>query len=146
MARSDSDVLRGFSTRSFSGAARQKKLEQPAVAKTVAQMAERLGARLPLRSTRGLAPAEAGQRFICTRAGPSQKRSKPSRRCAIRQTVFSEDRAWARLRVLPALKSFLDRRLDLSIDIVLDEGVDVALQVRNAPEQSPIRLGMLAAR
>ncbi|WP_459905905.1 hypothetical protein [Caballeronia sp. HLA56] len=38
-------------------------MEQPAVAKTVAHMAERLGARLPLRSTRGLAPAEAGQRF-----------------------------------------------------------------------------------
>ncbi|WP_404989368.1 LysR family transcriptional regulator [Caballeronia sp. LZ003] len=121
-------------------------MEQPAVAKTVAHMAERLGARLPLRSTRGLAPTKAGQRFICTRAGPSQRRSKPSRRCAIRRTVFSEDRAWARLRVSPALKSFLDRRLDLSIDYVLDEGVDVALQVRNAPEQSPIRLGMLAAR
>jgi DNA-binding transcriptional LysR family regulator len=48
---------------SFSAAARLLKLGQPAVSKVVAQLEERLGARLLLRSTRGLAPTDAGQRF-----------------------------------------------------------------------------------
>src|SRR2546428_14142780 len=48
---------------SFSGAARRLNIGQPAVSKTVAQLEERLGVRLLLRSTRGLTPTEAGQNF-----------------------------------------------------------------------------------
>jgi DNA-binding transcriptional LysR family regulator len=36
---------------------------QPAISKSVAQLEERLGARLILRSTRGLTMTDAGQRF-----------------------------------------------------------------------------------
>src|SRR5258705_10574234 len=48
---------------SFSGAAKQLRLGQPAVSKTIAQLEERLGARLLLRSTHGLKPTEAGRNF-----------------------------------------------------------------------------------
>jgi DNA-binding transcriptional LysR family regulator len=48
---------------SFSAAARQLRLGQPAVSKIVAQLEERLGVQLLLRSTRGLTPTEAGQSF-----------------------------------------------------------------------------------
>src|SRR3954465_2703715 len=48
---------------SFSGAARQLNVGQPAVSKTIAQLEDRLQVRLLLRSTHGLTPTEAGQRF-----------------------------------------------------------------------------------
>jgi DNA-binding transcriptional LysR family regulator len=48
---------------SFSAAARRVKLGQPAVSKAIAKLEEHLGARLLLRSTRGLTPTDAGQRF-----------------------------------------------------------------------------------
>jgi peroxiredoxin len=48
---------------SFSAAARHLHLGQPAVSKMIAQLEKRLGVRLLLRSTQGLAPTEAGQGF-----------------------------------------------------------------------------------
>src|SRR6266850_6572879 len=48
---------------SFSGAAKQIRVGQPAVSKTIAQLEERLGVRLLLRSTHGLTPTEAGRNF-----------------------------------------------------------------------------------
>jgi len=45
---------------SFCGAARQLRIGRPAVSKTIAQLEERLGVRLLLRSTNGLTPTEAG--------------------------------------------------------------------------------------
>src|SRR5580658_10793709 len=48
---------------SFSGAAKQLRVGQPSVSKTVAQLEERLGVRLLLRSTQGLTPTEAGRNF-----------------------------------------------------------------------------------
>ena len=52
---------------SFSGAAKQLHIGQPAVSKTIAQREDRLGVRLSLRSTDGLMPTEAGRNF-CDRA------------------------------------------------------------------------------
>src|ERR1700733_2441182 len=43
-------------TGSFSNAARRLNVGQPAVSKTIAQLEERLGVKLLVRSTRGLAP------------------------------------------------------------------------------------------
>lgn len=48
---------------SFSAAARRLQIGQPAVSKSIAQLEEHLNARLLLRSTRGLTPTDAGQRF-----------------------------------------------------------------------------------
>ena len=48
---------------SFSGAAKQLRIGQPAVSKTIAQLEDRLGVRLLLRSTHGLTPTEAGRNF-----------------------------------------------------------------------------------
>ena len=55
--------VRVIETGSFSAAARQLRVGQPAVSKTVAQLEERLGVRLLLRSSHGLTPTEAGQGF-----------------------------------------------------------------------------------
>ena len=48
---------------SFSGAAKQLRLGQSAISKTIAQLEDRLGVRLLLRSTHGLTPTEAGRNF-----------------------------------------------------------------------------------
>ena len=52
--------VRVMETGSFSETARQLQIGQPAVSKTVAQLEDRLGVRLLLRSTRGLAPTDPG--------------------------------------------------------------------------------------
>jgi DNA-binding transcriptional LysR family regulator len=128
---------------SFSGAARRLNIGQPAVSKTVAQLEERLGVRLLLRSTRGLTPTEAGQNFYerarrsieeadeADRAaqGAGAGLSGPLRICAA--VTF------ARLHILPHLPAFLAEHPNLSIDVVLDdrnidmleEGIDVALRM-----------------
>src|SRR5437879_4880245 len=48
---------------SFSGAAKQLRVGQPAVSKSIAQLEDRLGVRLLLRSTHGLTATEAGRNF-----------------------------------------------------------------------------------
>jgi len=48
---------------SFSSAAKQLRVGQPAVSKTIAQLENRLGVRLLLRSTHGLTPTDAGHDF-----------------------------------------------------------------------------------
>jgi len=55
--------MRVVETGSFSGAARQLRVGQPAVSKTVAQLEEWLQVRLLIRSTHSLAPTDAGLRF-----------------------------------------------------------------------------------
>ena len=55
--------VRVIDTGSFSSAARQMQIGQPAVSKGVAQLEEWLGVRLLLRSTRSLTPTEGGQNF-----------------------------------------------------------------------------------
>jgi DNA-binding transcriptional LysR family regulator len=128
---------------SFSGAARRLNVGQPAVSKTIAQLEERLGVRLLLRSTRGLMPTEAGQNFYerarrsieeadeADRAaqGAGAGLSGPLRICAA--VTF------ARLHIMPHLNIFLAEHPNLTIDVVLDdrnidmleEGIDVALRM-----------------
>jgi DNA-binding transcriptional LysR family regulator len=48
---------------SFSGAARRLNVGQPAVSKLIAQLEERLGVKLLVRSTRGLTATEAGLNY-----------------------------------------------------------------------------------
>src|ERR1700746_4081069 len=48
---------------SFSSAAKQLRIGQPAVSKTIAQLEDRLGVRVLLRSTHGLKATDAGRHF-----------------------------------------------------------------------------------
>jgi DNA-binding transcriptional LysR family regulator len=128
---------------SFSAAARRLKLGQPAVSKAVAQLEERLGARLLLRSTRGLTPTDAGQRFYeharraIDEADQAEQVVRESSDGLSGRLRIGAAVTFARLHVLPALKTFLDQHPKLSVDIVLDdrsidlleEGVDVALRM-----------------
>src|SRR5271155_5064283 len=139
--------VRVVDTGSFSAAARHLRIGQPAVSKAMAQLEERLGTCLLLRSSRGLATTEAGQNFYdrARRALEEADEADLAARGAGAGLVgplrFSAAVTFARLHVIPHLPTFLARHPGLTIEDVLDdrnvdpveEGIDVTL-----------RMGMLA--
>ncbi|PCE22848.1 transcriptional regulator [Paraburkholderia acidicola] len=128
---------------SFSAAARRLDVGQPAVSKSIAQLEERVGARLLLRSTRGLNTTDAGQRFYehakvaIDEAEEAEHAARQSSESLSGRLRVSAAVTFSRLHILPALKRFLDEHPQLEIDIVLDdrnidlfeEGMDVALRM-----------------
>jgi DNA-binding transcriptional LysR family regulator len=135
--------VRVVETGSFSVAARQLDIGQPAVSKTVAQLEERLGVRLLIRSTRGLTPTEAGQNFYerakravdeADEADVAARGANASLSGVLRITAAV---TFARLHVVPRLGAFLAEHPALSIGVILDDrnidltqsGVDVALRM-----------------
>ena len=135
--------VRVVDTGSFSAAARQLRIGQPAVSKAMAQLEERLGTRLLLRSSRGLATTEAGQNFYdrARRAIEEADEADLSARGAggglVGRLRFSAAITFARLHVIPHLPAFLARHPGLTIEAVLDdrnvnpveEGIDVTLRI-----------------
>ena len=67
-------VARGAS---FTRAAAQLGVSQSALSHTVRGLEERLGVRLLTRTTRSVAPTQAGERLLRT-AGPRLRKSRPS--------------------------------------------------------------------
>lgn len=128
---------------SFSAAARRLNLGQPAVSKSIAQLEERLGVRLLLRSTRGLATTDAGQLFYehakraIEEADQAEQAVRDSSASLSGRLRVCAAVTFARLHILPALKTFMDQHPQLQIEIALDdrnidlleEGVDVALRM-----------------
>jgi DNA-binding transcriptional LysR family regulator len=128
---------------SFSGAAKQLRLGQPAVSKTVVQVEDRLGARLLLRSTHGLAPTEAGRNFYerAKRAIEEVDEAELAARDAggalSGRLRFCGPLSFTRLLVMPRLSIFLAEHPSLDIDVVLEDrdtdliasGIDVALLI-----------------
>jgi DNA-binding transcriptional LysR family regulator len=135
-------------TGSFSAAARRLKVGQPAVSKVVAQLEERLGVRLLLRSTRGLSPTEAGAAYFerAKRAIEEADEADLAARGAgsgLRGTLrICAAVTFSRLHILPHLSGFLEQHPDLDIDVILDdrnvnlieEGIDVALRMGELPD------------
>jgi DNA-binding transcriptional LysR family regulator len=128
---------------SFSGAAKQLRIGQPAVSKTIAQLEDRLGVRLLLRSTRGLTPTEAGQGFY-ERARRAIEEADEAELAARGAGAALSGRlrvcgplTFTRLHVMPALSTFLAENPSLNVDVVLDDrdldliaaGIDVALLI-----------------
>jgi DNA-binding transcriptional LysR family regulator len=128
---------------SFSAAARLLDIGQPAVSKTIAQLEDRLGVRLLLRSTRSLTPTEAGQAYyehakraieLADEADSSARGTAGGLSGRLRVTAAV---TFARIHIFPELPRFLEANPGLSIDIILDDanvdplerGVDVALRM-----------------
>jgi DNA-binding transcriptional LysR family regulator len=128
---------------SFCGAAKQLRIGQPAVSKTIAQLEERLGVRLLLRSTHGLTPTEAGRNFY-DRAKRSIEEAEAAELAARGTAAALSGRlrvcaplTFTRLHVMPRLSVFLAEHPSLDVDVVLDDrdtdlieaGIDVALRI-----------------
>jgi DNA-binding transcriptional LysR family regulator len=130
---------------SLSAAARQLKVGQSSVSKSVAQLEEWLGVRLLLRSTRSLTITEAGQRFYerakrtIQEATDAEAAARESAAGLSGKLRVSASICFARIHILPRLPELLTSHPDLDLEIILDdrivdlvkEGVDVAL--RTAP-------------
>jgi DNA-binding transcriptional LysR family regulator len=133
--------VRVIETGSFSAAAQQMRLGQPAVSKAVGQLEQRLRVRLVLRSTRGLSPTEAGQSFyeeakaIIERAEQAELAVSSAGKGLSGRLRVSAPVTFARLHIVPKLKLLLRAHPALEIDVVLndtevhviEEGIDVAL-------------------
>jgi DNA-binding transcriptional LysR family regulator len=135
---------------SFSAAARQLRIGQPAVSKAIAQLEERLGVQLLLRSTRGLSPTEAGQGFY-ERARRSVEEANEADLAATGagsrlsgRLRFCAAVTFARLHIIPLLPLFVAEHPALAIDAILDdrnidlveEGVDLALRMGTLPDST----------
>jgi DNA-binding transcriptional LysR family regulator len=128
---------------SFSAAARRLNVGQPAVSKLVAQLEERLGVKLLVRTTHGLTATESGLNYY-ERALRSLREAEEAEFAArgagsglsgkLRVTAVV---TFARIHLMPRLPEFLARHPDLEIEILLDdrnidlvqEGIDVALRM-----------------
>lgn len=142
--------VRVIDTGSFSAAARYQGVGQPAVSKAVAQLEDWLGVRLLLRSTRSLAPTEAGRNFY-DHAKRTVEEADEAVRAARGAAVGLSGRlrvsapvCFARLHVIPRLPDFLASHPQLDLDLrldernvdLVDEGIDVALRMGDLPDSS----------
>jgi DNA-binding transcriptional LysR family regulator len=128
---------------SFSAAARRLNIGQPAVSKMVAQLEERLGVKLLVRSTRRLTATEAGLNYY-ERARRSIKEADEAELAARGAGSGLTGRlrvcaavTFARIHLIPRLPEFMARHPRLEMEVVLDdrnidlvqEGIDVALRI-----------------
>jgi DNA-binding transcriptional LysR family regulator len=134
--------VRVVDTGSFSAAASQMRVGQPAVSKAVAQLEEWLGVRLLLRSTRSLTPTEAGMNFY-VRAKRSIEEAEEAVLAArgagaalSGKLRIATSVCFGRLHIMRQLDRFLEKNPELEIDMILDdrpinlveEGIDVAFR------------------
>lgn len=152
--------VRVVETGSFSAAARQLNVGQPAVSKTIAQLESRLQVSLLIRSTHGLTPTEAGQRFY-ERARVAIQEADEAELAARGAGAglsgclrLSAATTFARLHIVPLLPRFLAEHPDLEIDVILDdrvidliaEGVDVSLRMGALPDSSAVARKLATGR
>src|SRR6202167_3939059 len=131
---------------SFSAAARDLDMGQPAVSKTIASLEDRLGIRLLTRSTRKLAPTEAGSAFYerAVRAIGEANEAEAAAQGAGAglggRLRLSAPLTFSRLHLVPKLGAFLDAHPKLQLDLVMDDrAVDLVAENIDAA----LRLGVL---
>lgn len=144
--------VRVVETGSFSQAARQIGVGQPAISKTIAQLEDRLQVRLLIRSTHGLSPTDAGGRFYeraktaIHEADEAELEAKGAGAGLSGRLRVSAATTFARLMVVPRLPDFLAANPDLEVDVVLDdrvidlvsEGIDIALRMGGLSDSSAV--------
>lgn len=142
--------IRVVDTGSFSAAARQTNVGQPAVSKLIAQLEDRLGVRLITRTTRGLSTTEAGQRFYeralraLEEADEADLAARGAGRGLTGRLRISAATTFARLHIMPRLPVFLAEHPELDLEVIMDdrvidmveEGVDISLRMGDLPDST----------
>lgn len=142
--------VRVVDTGSFTGAARQLRVGQPAVSKIIAQLEARVGVRLLLRSSQGLTPTEAGVNFYehakrsIEEADAAESKARGAGAALTGRLRIGAAVTFARLHVVPLLAKFLAMHPSLDIEVFLDDrnldlveaGIDVALRMGDLPDSS----------
>jgi DNA-binding transcriptional LysR family regulator len=123
--------VRVVETGSFSAAARDFKLGQPAISKAIAGLEERLGVRLLVRSTRQLSPTDSGEANEAEAAAQGVGAGLEGRLRICSPVTFG------RLHLVPKIGAFLDTHPKLRLELVMDdrlvdlvaENIDAALRL-----------------
>jgi DNA-binding transcriptional LysR family regulator len=141
--------------RSFTRAAAQLGVSQSALSQTIRELEARLGLRLLTRTTRSVAPTEAGERLLHT-VGPrfeeieaelealTELREKPAGTIRITATDYAADTV-----LWPKLVKFLRDYPDIKVEIIIDYGLtDIVAQGYDAGVRSgeQIAKDMIAVR
>ncbi len=152
--------VRVVETGSFSQAARQIGVGQPAISKTIAQLEDRLQVRLLIRSTHGLTPTDAGLRFFerartaIQEADEAELEAKGAGAGLSGRLRICAATTFARIMVLPHLSQFMDSHPDLEVDVILDdrvidlvsEGIDIALRMGELADTSAVARKLATGR
>ncbi len=137
---------------SLSAAARRFNLSRSAISKQIAQLENRLGARLLQRTTRRLSPTEVGVEFYarCTRivcevedAELSVSRLEPTPRGLLR---VNAPLTFGYRHIAPAIGEFLRRHPNLQMEMALDDqvvnmvegGFDVSIRIARLADSALI--------
>ena len=136
------DVLSAFrtfirvaETESFSAAARELRVGQPAISKQIAALEEHLGTRLLQRSTRSLALTDEGIEFLSQARAAVEAadeavegmRGRDGHVSGVLRMTASA--SFARMHIVPRLPLLAVRHPELRVDLVLqDEAVDMVEQ------------------
>jgi DNA-binding transcriptional LysR family regulator len=138
--------VRVVETGSFSAAARDLKLGQPAISKMIVSLENRLSVRLLVRSTRQFSPTEAGTAFY-ERALRTLAEANEADAAAQGLGAALEGRlricapvTFARLHLVPKLGAFLDAHPKLRLELVMDDRI-IDLVAENI--DAALRLGVL---
>jgi DNA-binding transcriptional LysR family regulator len=145
---------------SFSEAARQLGVGQPAVSKTIAQLEDRLQVRLLVRSTHALTPTDAGLRFYerarlaIAEVDEAELEARGTGAGLTGRLRFCAATTFARLMIVPRLPEFLARHPSLDIDVILDdriidvvsEGIDIALRMGALADSSAVARKIASGR
>ncbi len=138
---------------SLAGAGRKLRRSPPAVTRALTALESRLGTRLVERTTRQLAPTEAGKRLA-----EKARRLLMDYDAAVREDAAAPLRGllrvtapavFGRRHVTPVVNSYLDRYPAMQVELVLndrnldliEEGLDVAVRIGPLPDA-----GMVARR
>src|SRR5919106_3932026 len=159
MRREDVSDLLAFlavgKERSFTRAAAKLGVSQSALSHTIRGLEERLGLRLLTRTTRSVAPTEAGERLLHT-VGPrfeeieaeldalSELREKPAGTIRINAIDYVADTV-----LWPKLAKFLEQYPDIKVEITIDYGLtDIVAQAFEAGVRSgeQVAKDMIAVR
>jgi DNA-binding transcriptional LysR family regulator len=137
---------------SFSAAARRLNVGQPALSKSIAQLEGRRGVKLLVRTTRGLAPTEAGLNFYerarrsIEEADEAESAARGAGAGLAGKLRVSAAVTFARIHLMSRIPEFLARHPELEMEVVLDdqnidlvrEGIDVALRMGKLADSSLI--------
>jgi DNA-binding transcriptional LysR family regulator len=149
--------VRVFETGSFSAAARLLNVGQSAVSKSIAQLEDRLGVSLLMRSTHGLTATEAGRTYyeharrVLDEADEADLAARVADACLTGRLRVNAGVTLASLHLMPRLPAFLAAHPKLSVDLVIndraidliEEGMDVGL--RYGPLRDSSLVGRIVA-
>jgi DNA-binding transcriptional LysR family regulator len=145
--------------RSFSGAARELGVSTSAVSQAVKQLEEQLRVVLLTRTTRSVAPTEAGKRLVDS-AGPAMKQAlaslvevsaQPGE--AVGRVKLSVGRSAVPFVITPVLPTFRTRHPRIDVEVVVEdrlvdivgEGYDAGVRLTEAIERDMVQVRLTDA-